>query len=72
MTPDLEGPVRYPDITVGLVGQNGNAFMILGLVIKALRAAEISKEEIELYKKDAMSGDYDHLLQVTMQWVDVE
>jgi hypothetical protein len=63
--------VKHPEITVELLGQDGNSFMILGLVAKALRRAGVPKDEIAQYQKEAMSGDYDHLLQTTMAWVDV-
>ena len=62
--------VRYPHIHVQLSGRDGNAFSILGRVTSALRAAGVSKEEIKKYQDEAMSGNYDHLLGVTMSWVD--
>jgi len=55
---------------VKLVGEDGNAFAILGRVIKALKRAGYTEEEIKQYRKDATSGDYDHLLAVTLEWVD--
>ncbi len=64
--------VKYPDITVQLTGQDGNAFMVLALVEKAMRKAGLSKEEIDEYRKEAMAGDYDNLLVVSMQTVNVE
>ena len=63
--------VKYPDITVELVGQDGNAFAILGSVSQALRRADVSKAEIKEFTDEATSGDYDHLLQTCMRWVDV-
>jgi len=62
---------KYPDVNVVLVGEDGNAFFILGKVMKALRRADVSPEEISEFQKEATSGDYDHLLQTTMQWVNV-
>lgn len=62
---------KYPDIEVELIGKDGNAFMILGLVSKALKRAGVSKAEVDEYMAEAMSGDYDHLLQTTMRWVEV-
>jgi len=59
------------DVTVKLTGENGNAFAILGKVNKALRRAGYP-EQAKAYMDEAMSGDYDHLLQVTMQYVEVE
>lgn len=57
-------------ISVKLLGTNGNAFEILGKVIGALKRGG-RKDLVEAYQKEAMAGDYDHLLQVTMQYVDV-
>lgn len=64
--------VRYPGIAVPLVGVNGNAFVIIGTVLRHLGMAGVSEEEKEEFKKEAMSGDYDHLLQTCMKWVTVE
>ena len=58
--------------TVQLAGMDGNAFMIMGKVANALRGAGYSKEETDQYYHEATSGDYDNLLQVTMNWVDVK
>lgn len=63
--------IRYPNIEVDLVGQDGNAFAIMGAVSRALRRAGVSKEEIDIYLKESRSGDYDHLLQTAMNWVEV-
>jgi hypothetical protein len=58
--------------TVKLIGHNGNAFAIMGRVKKALMLAGADKEYIDKYLKEAISGDYDHLLVVSMEYVDVE
>jgi hypothetical protein len=63
--------VKYPEIEVQLSGQDGNAFAIMGTVSSALRRAGVSKEERDAYFAEATSGDYDHLLRVTMDWVEV-
>lgn len=62
---------KYPNITVPLVGQDGNAFFILGRVTGALRRAGASQEEISAFTEEAMSGDYDNVLTTTMKWVHV-
>jgi hypothetical protein len=62
---------KYPNVEVELVGHDGNAFAIMGRVSKELRRARVSEEEIKQYQNEATSGDYDHLLQVTVQWVNV-
>ena len=63
---------RYPEITVQLTGEDGNAFNVLGLVTRALRAAGLDPAEIAAFREEATAGDYDHLLRVCMAWVDVE
>ena len=67
----MAASVRYPDIEVELIGGDGNAFSVMGKVKRALRRAGVSKEEQDLYIEQATSGDYDHLLAVTMDWVEV-
>lgn len=64
--------VKYPDVTVKLVGEDGNAFSILGKVKNALRRAGVPKTEIDAFLKEAMAGDYDHLLITAMEWVNVK
>lgn len=65
-------PPKHQDITVQLTGNDGNAFAVIGAVTKAMRKAKLSKDEITAYTNAAMSGDYNHLLQVTMDTVNVE
>lgn len=63
---------KYPDITVELVGQNGNAFNILGICLRAMRQAGLSQEERDAFQKEATSGNYDNLLCTCMEWFNVE
>jgi len=64
--------MKYPNISVKLVGTDGNAFAILANMKSALRKHKVSGEDIEAFLEEAMSGDYDHLLQTCMKWVNVE
>lgn len=64
--------VKYPSITVKLVGTDGNAFAILGKVKTALRKNDVPEEEIKKFATEAIDGDYDHLLQTCIRWVNVE
>jgi hypothetical protein len=43
----------------------------MGKVKKALKKAYFESEYIQKYQEEAMSGDYDNLLQVTMEYVDI-
>jgi len=56
---------------VKLTGINGNAFSIMGAARKAMQRAKVEKEVIDAYMEEAMSGDYDNLLRVTMDYVEV-
>lgn len=61
--------VKYPDVTVQLSGEDGNAFFIIARVTKALRRAGVPKDEIDLFAEEATAGDYDNVLQTVMRWV---
>lgn len=65
---------RYEQVHVGvdLNGPGGNAFAIIASVLSGLRSIHATKEEIEQFKSEAMSGDYEHLLMVCSEWVDIE
>jgi hypothetical protein len=58
-------------VEVQLSGNDGNAFAIMGAVKRALKEAGASREEVERYLTDSMSGDYDNLLRVATDWVEV-
>ena len=63
--------VKYPDCEVQLLGENGNAFAILGSVNRALREHGVEPSECEEFLAEAKSADYDNLLRVCMKWVTV-
>ena len=63
---------KYPAIHVKLVGEDGNAFAILGRVMKAMRAAQVPREEIDAFRESATRSDYDHLLRTCMEWVECD
>lgn len=64
-----DGPL-YPDVQAELIGQDGNAFYILGAVSKALRRGGHG-DAVDAFMAEAMSGDYNHLLATAMQYVEV-
>lgn len=67
----MKSDVKYPDIHVQLTGRNGNAFLLLGVVVNAMQKAGVPKEERDLFMKEATHGDYDALLSTCAKWVDV-
>ena len=67
----METTIKYPEITIPLEGEDGNAFSILGRVSRIAKQEGISKEEIKAFMDEAMSGDYDHLLRTVMRWFSI-
>lgn len=62
----------WTSVKVPLTGEDGNAFAIIGRVRTALRRAGYEPELIEEFTREAMSGDYDHLIQTVLEYVDAE
>ena len=63
----MEAPERTPEVKI----IDGNAFAIMGKVSKALQKAGADKEYVESYLDKATAGDYNHLIGVTMEYVNV-
>lgn len=68
----MKDTVKYPDISVELIGNDGNAFAILGRCKKAMTRAECTKEQIQEFIEEATSGDYDNVLHTCMRYFDVQ
>jgi hypothetical protein len=58
------------DIVVQLIGENGNAFAILGRVKNALKKGGRS-DLVSEFITEATSGDYDHLLSTVTDYVEI-
>lgn len=63
---------KYPDITVQLVGKDGNAFNILGICRRAMKRAHLPESEIEAFTTEATNSNYDHLLATVCEHFNVE
>lgn len=63
---------KYPEITVKIVGVNGNAFCILGICTREMKRHNLPKSEIDNFMSEATSGDYNHLLCTVTNWFNVE
>ena len=48
-----------------------NAFAIMGVVSKAIKKAGATPEQVKQYMDESMSGDYNHLMAVVTEWVEV-
>lgn len=53
-----------------LVNVDGNAYAIMGYVIRAMKDSCKPKAEIDAYIDDAMSSNYAHLVSVSNDMVD--
>jgi len=54
-----------------LIGRDGNVFGVMGRVIRALKQAGVSKNEIDKYRDDATSGDYNNALAESVRHLDL-
>ena len=43
--------LKYPEITVNILGVNGNAFNILGICTSEMRKHKLPKSEIDAFSK---------------------
>lgn len=64
----MKSPEKKPKVNL-LPVADGNAFSIIGKVSKALKKAGADGEYINEYTRKATSGNYDHLLTVSMEYV---
>ena len=63
---------KFPHINVPLVGEDGNAFSILGRTIKAMKRGGCTAADCDAYREAATSGDYENLLRVTIETVQTD
>jgi hypothetical protein len=62
---------NYPHINIPLVGEDGNAFSILGRVSRIMKRNGIHDKWDEFHA-EATSGDYNNLLMTVMRWFAVD
>ena len=62
----------YQNIKIKLVGYNGNTFSILEHCFATIRSSRLPKTELDEFKKQATSGDYNNLLSTCLEWFYVE
>lgn len=63
-------PAGKPKPRCALVGEDGNAYSIMGRVARALKANGYTKAEVNAFHKAATAGDYNNLLRVAMSYVE--
>ena len=68
----MEHNIKFPSVRVRMIGEDGNAFAIMGRVQRAMRKGGCTSDELNEFINDATSGDYDHLLSVVRKTVTIE
>jgi hypothetical protein len=68
---DCEYDGLYKHVEVNMRGVNGNVFMILGTVKRALQKAKADPYHVEVFMHRAMSGNYEHALSTCSKWVTI-
>ena len=63
--------VKYPNITIDLSNQDGNAFAIIGTCTLALKRNGL-RDQVKPFIAEATSGDYDKVLRTVLAWFSVE
>ena len=63
---------KYPEIVVNLSECDGNAYMLMAKVRKALKRGGISEDEQNAFTEEAKSGDYFNVIDTCEKWVTVE
>lgn len=62
---------EYKKPKVKLTGTDGNAFALMGKVTEAMRKAGATSEMLNEFRKQATSGDYNHLIATCCEYADV-
>jgi len=60
------------NVTVKLVGEDGNVFNIIGKVIRELNLAGFTDEAKQFQEEVFKCGSYDEVLQLVCKYVEVE
>ena len=61
---------KYPNITIDLVGEDGNAFAIMARCTQALKQNGLS-DQVQAFRSEATSGDYNNVLMTVLSWFSV-
>ena len=69
----MNDKVKYTEITVELIGQNGNIFNLIGICTHAMRRGGVNRDERDKFVDEVThAGSYVEALAVIMRWVNVE
>ncbi|SDB22443.1 hypothetical protein [Belnapia rosea] len=60
---------KYAKVALKISETDNSAFGVVNAARKALQKAGAPPAEIETFSKEALSGDYNHVLNTTAHWV---
>jgi hypothetical protein len=63
--------IMKPIYNVEVVPADGNAFSIMGAVSKAIRREGATPEQVKEYMDKSMSGDYQNVIAVAEEYVNI-
>tara|TARA_R110000824_G_scaffold140835_2_gene307074 strand:- start:287 stop:496 length:210 start_codon:yes stop_codon:yes gene_type:complete len=61
--------IPHFDVDVQLTDNDGNALAIMRAVVRGLKKAGATPVDVDNFRKEAMSGDYNNLLATAQRWV---
>ena len=62
---------KYPYVSVNWSNIDGNAFSLIGSVVKGLRKAKVDPVQITEFRQEALSSDYDNVMDTCARWVTI-
>ena len=71
MSNEKKEPITGETVFVEMRGPSGNAWCVMGAVVRALRSTGHG-DLVEEYQRRATSGDYENLLKVSGEYVNIE
>lgn len=71
MTNLVESPVRYPNIEVQLLGEDGNSITIISKVQTAMVRAGLPDDVISEFTDEVEGQDHSDMVRTVLDWVSV-
>jgi 3-oxoacyl-[acyl-carrier-protein] synthase III len=62
-------PPKYSNVALKIGETDSDPCAVVNAAARALRKAGAPPEEIDAFMKEALSRDYNHVLNTTMAWV---
>lgn len=64
---------KFPEVSVELVGQDGNVGNLMGIVTRAMKEAGVDREDIAAFRTDVFDcGSYDEVLTLIGNTVSID